>query len=148
MNQKNLSSRDLAVIKRIAQNVDADFQKVTKLNEKIESLVAERDSLQVGIDEMEAPVIRKTGGFKSTDIYKKVVLPQFNADGTPKTDKEGRPVKVTKYVLRYEETILPPASSNSMEAPVGDMPAGEDVSPEYNTEAKVEVGNNNPSFNV
>jgi hypothetical protein len=109
MNDKILNNRELAQVKRIAQNVDADYQKVCKLNEKIAELTKERDELQQGIDEMEAPVVRKTGGYKSTDIYEKVIIPQFDETGAPKTDKEGRQIKVTKYVLRYEDTILPPA---------------------------------------
>lgn len=109
MNDKILNNRELAQIKRIAQNVDADFQKACKLTVKIGELIAERDALQQGIDEMEAPVIRKTG-YKSTDIYTKVITPQFNEDGTPKTDKEGRQLKVTKYVLKYPDTIIPPTT--------------------------------------
>ena len=116
MNEKILNNRELAQVKRIAQNVDADYQKVCKLNEKIAELTKERDSLQQGIDEQEAPVIRKTGGFKSTDIFAKTIVPQFNANGTPKTDKDGRQIKVTKWVLRYGDSILPPA--NSSENPV------------------------------
>ena len=110
MNEKVLNARELAQVKRIVQNVDADYQSVCKLNEKIKELTAQRDALQQGIDEMEAPVIRKTG-YKSTDIFTKVITPQFNADGSPKVDKNGRPIKVTKYVLRYGDSILPPASS-------------------------------------
>ena len=112
MNDKILNNRELAQVKRIAQNVDADYQKVGKLNEKIAELTKERDELQQGIDEMEAPVIRKTGGFKSTDIYEKTIVPQFNENGTPKTDKDGRQLKVTKYVLRYGDSILPPVNSS------------------------------------
>ena len=109
MNEKILNNRELAQVKRIAQNVDADYQKVCKLNEKIAELTKERDSLQQGIDEQEAPVMRKTGGYKSTDIFVKTIVPQFNENGTPKTDKDGRQIKVTKYVLRYEDTIIPVA---------------------------------------
>lgn len=107
MTEKILNARELAQVRRIAQNVDADYQKVCKLNAQIEKLIAERDSLQQGIDEMEAPVIRKTGGYKSTDIYEKTIVPQFNEDGTPKVDKDGRQIKITKYVLRYGENIIP-----------------------------------------
>ena len=113
MNDKILNNRELAQVKRIAQNVDADYQKVGKLNEKIAELTKERDELQQGIDEMEAPVIRKTGGFKSTDIYEKTIVPQFNENGTPKTDKDGRQLKVTKYVLRYGDSILPPVENEA-----------------------------------
>ena len=109
MNEKILNQRELGQVKRIAQNVDADFQKVCKLNEKIAELTKERDELQQGINEQEAPVMRKTGGYKSTDIFAKTIVPQFNTDGTPKTDKDGRQIKVTKYVLRYPETIIPVA---------------------------------------
>ena len=112
MTEKILNARELAQVRRIAQNVDADYQKVCKLNAQIEKLIAERDSLQQGIDEMEAPVIRKTGGYKSTDIYEKTLVPQFNEDGTPKVDKDGRQIKITKYVLRYGENIIPSDETN------------------------------------
>ena len=123
MNNKELNNRELAQIKRIAQNVDADFQKVCKLETKIKEIEAEILSLQAGIDEMEAPVIRKTGGFRSTDIYEKVIIPQFNEDGTPKVDKEGRQVKTTKYTLRYPNTIFPvvtetPETENVVNTPL------------------------------
>ena len=116
MSEKILNARELAQVKRIAQNVDADYQSVCKINEKIKELPAQRDSLQQGIDEMEAPVIRKTG-FKSTGIYTKVIIPQMNEDGTAKVDKNGRPIKVTKYVLKYPDTIIPVAGNTATPAP-------------------------------
>lgn len=107
--EKKLNQMQLGIVKRIAQNVNGNFEKVAKLNEKIEALVEERDTLQTMIDEMEAPVIRMTGGYKSTDLYDKVIVPQFNEDGTPKVnEKTGYQVKTTKYVLKYPDTILPP----------------------------------------
>lgn len=111
MNDKNLNNRELAIIKRIAQNVDADFQKVCKLETKIKELTAEANEISNSIEEMEAPVVRMTGGYKSTDIFKKTIIPQFNEDGSPKTDKDGRQLKVTKYVLRYPDTIVPPTEN-------------------------------------
>lgn len=129
MNKNSLNARELAQIKRIAQNVDADFQKVCKLNEKIANLTKERDEIQQDIDEMEAPVIRKTGGFKSTDLYEKTVIPQFNEDGTPKTDKDGRQLKVTKYVLRYGDNVFPPKevaeNTESVSTDVEELPSTE-----------------------
>lgn len=107
-----LNNRELAQIKRIAQNVDADYQKVCKLNEKIAELTKQKEELQQSIDEQEAPVIRKTGGYKSTELYEKVIIPQVNDDGTPKVDKEGRQIKTTKYILRYPETIVPVVKIN------------------------------------
>lgn len=107
--EKKLNQMQLGIVKRIAQNVNGNFEKVAKLNEKIAALVEERDTLQTMIDEMEAPVVRMTGGYKSTDLYDKVIVPQFNEDGTPKlNDKTGYQVKTTKYVLKYPDTIVPP----------------------------------------
>ena len=106
--EKKLNQMQLGIVKRIAQNVNGNFEKVAKLNEKIAALVEERDTLQTMIDEMEAPVIRMTGGYKSTDLYEKVIIPQFNEDGTPKVnEKTGYQVKTTKYVLKHQDTILP-----------------------------------------
>ena len=117
--EKKLNQMQLGIVKRIAQNVNGNFEKVAKLNEKIEALVEERDTLQTMIDEMEAPVVRMTGGYKSTDLYDKVIVPQFNEDGTPKVnEKTGYQVKTTKYVLKYPDTILPPVVEESVEETV------------------------------
>ena len=114
--EKKLNQMQLGIVKRIAQNVNGNFEKVAKLNEKIEALIEERDTLQTMIDEMEAPVVRMTGGYKSTDLYDKVIVPQFNEDGTPKVnEKTGYQVKTTKYVLKYPDTILPPIVEEPVE---------------------------------
>lgn len=114
--EKKLNQMQLGIVKRIAQNVNGNFEKVTKLNEKIAALVEERDTLQTMIDEMEAPVIRMTGGYKSTDLYDKVIVPQFNEDGTPKVnEKTGYQIKTTKYILKHPSTILPPIKEETIE---------------------------------
>ena len=124
--EKKLNQMQLGIVKRIAQNVNGNFEKVAKLNEKIAALVEERDTLQTMIDEMEAPVIRMTGGYKSTDLYDKVIVPQFNGDGTPKlNDKTGYQVKTTKYVLKYPDTILPPVVEKPVEETVEAIPTEE-----------------------
>lgn len=140
--EKKLNQTQLGIVKRIAQNVNGNFEKVAKLNEKIAALIEERDTLQTMIDEMEAPVIRITGGYKSTDLYDKVIVPQFNEDGTPKlNDKTGYQIKTTKYVLKYPDTILPIEENNkvanegcdpaiaeeTVEAPVMDAESAEEV---------------------
>lgn len=124
--EKKLNQMQLGIVKRIAQNVNGNFEKVAKLNEKIEALVEERDTLQTMIDEMEAPVVRMTGGYKSTDLYDKVIVPQFNEDGTPKVnEKTGYQVKTTKYVLKYPDTILPTVVEKPVEETVEATPTEE-----------------------
>ena len=121
--EKKLNQMQLGIVKRIAQNVNGNFEKVAKLNEKIAALVEERDTLQTMIDEMEAPVIRMTGGYKSTDLYDKVIVPQFNEDGTPKVnEKTGYQIKTTKYVLKYPDTILPPVVEEPVEETIEAVP--------------------------
>ena len=137
--EKKLNQMQLGIVKRIAQNVNGNFEKVAKLNEKIETLVEERDTLQTMIDEMEAPVIRMTGGYKSTDIYDKVIVPQFNEDGTPKVnEKTGYQIKTTKYVLKYPDTILPPVVEESVEETVEAAPA-EEAEETVNTDSSENV---------
>ena len=92
-----LTSREIAAIKRIAQNADSDYQKVQKLNSKIEELSKERDLIQESLKLTEAPVVARYG-YPSTTLVKKEVNPLFNADGTPKVDKDGRQMKQTKYI--------------------------------------------------
>ena len=136
MNEKILNNRELAQVKRIAQNVDADYQKVCKFNEKIAELTKKRDGLQRGIDEQEAPVIRKTGGYKSTDIFAKTIVRQFNENGTPKTDKDGRQIKVTKWVLRNPDTIIPvgtPNDTTDIVPPTTEEGFGSDFDKDVNT---------------
>lgn len=124
--EKKLNQMQLGIVKRIAQNVNGNFEKVAKLNEKIEALVEERDTLQTMIDEMETPVVRMTGGYKSTDLYDKVIIPQFNEDGTPKVnEKTGYQVKTTKYVLKYPDTILPPVVEKPVEETIEATPTEE-----------------------
>ena len=124
--EKKLNQMQLGIVKRIAQNVNSNFEKVAKLNEKIKALMEERDTLQTMIDEMEAPVIRMTGGYKSTDLYDKVIVPQFNEDGTPKVnEKTGYQVKSTKYILKYPDTILPPVVEKTIEKTVETVPVEE-----------------------
>lgn len=94
---KELTSREIAAIKRIAQNADADYQQVCKINQKIAKLQEERDRIQENLNLTEAPVVSRYG-YPSTTLVKKEIIPLYNEDGTPKTDKEGRPMKQTKYV--------------------------------------------------
>jgi hypothetical protein len=43
-----------------------------------------------------------TGGYTTSELLDRQVV------DTGKVDKDGRPIKVTNYVLKYPETIVPP----------------------------------------
>ena len=105
--EKKFTSRETAMLKRVYQNVDANYQKVKKLTFKRNELQKEIDSLMEEIELTDAPVVKKFG-YSSVDLVKKVINPLFNEDGSPKCDKDGHPIKQTKYVLIYPDTIIPP----------------------------------------
>ena len=105
--EKKFTSRETAMLNRVYQNVDANYQKVKKLTFKRNELQKEIDSLMEEIELTDAPVVKKFG-YSSVDLVKKVINPLFNEDGSPKCDKDGHPIKQTKYVLIYPDTIIPP----------------------------------------
>ena len=99
---KELSKFEIAAIKRTAQNVNAMVTKKTKLKEKIDALQAEYDKIEEAQEQFEAPIRKMTGGYGTEDLIVKVI------EDTGKLDKDGKPVKLAKYVLKYPDTILPP----------------------------------------
>lgn len=101
MNKVKFTSKQIANWKRTAMNVNANVVKREKIREKIKDLQAEFDTLTAAIDLEEAPVKAVTGGYTTSDIFVKTVT------DTGKVDANGRAIKVTKYELKYPETILP-----------------------------------------
>ena len=103
---KELSKFEIAAIKRTAQNVNAMVTKKTKLKEKINALQAEYDQIEEAQEQFEAPIRKMTGGYSTEDLVVKVI------EDTGKLDKDGKSIKLTKYVLKYPDTILPPTMDN------------------------------------
>ena len=103
---KELSKFEIAAIKRTAQNVNAMVTKKTKLKEKIDALQAEYDQIEEAQGQFEAPIRKMTGGYGTEDLVVKVIV------DTGKLDKDGKPIKLAKYVLKYPDTILPPTMDN------------------------------------
>lgn len=100
---KELSKFEIAAIRRTAQNVNAMVTKKTKLKEKIDALQAEYDQIEEAQEQFEVPIRKMTGGYGTEDLIVKVI------EDTGKLDKDGKSVKLAKYVLKYPDTILPPA---------------------------------------
>lgn len=102
MNTRKFSKFEIATIKRTAQNVSLMVSKKNRLVEQIKALQAEYEELETMQEQYEAPIKSMTGGYGTEDLVEKVVE-------TSGTDKNGKPIKVTKYVLKYPDTIIPPA---------------------------------------
>lgn len=65
---KILSRNELATIKRTAKNVSGMRAKKAKLEEKINTLQAELDTVNEVIDSFELPIVKMTGGFTSEQV--------------------------------------------------------------------------------
>lgn len=90
-----------AQIKRTAMNVWPMVSKRNKLEEKITEMQQEVAALQMSIDANEQ-AIKNLTGYSTEDLVVRTVT------DTGKTDKKGQPIKITKYELKYPETVVPP----------------------------------------
>ena len=153
---KTLTVRQFAGVKRIAQNVNPLVVKKNKIAAKINELNAEYNALTEEIEGHEMGVKALTGGFTSEDLVVKKV------EDTGKVDKDGKPVKVTKYEPKtgvvvfneeanvYEihveepevENVNPEVVDDTEKAPERALPAGT-VSAEEIGEAYLENKLNN-----
>lgn len=91
---KTISSRQLAAIKRVAQNVSSLAIKRDKLKEQIEKYISEKKQCEEEMACHEAGVKLISGGFTSEDLLVRSVV------DTGKVDKEGRAIKTVKYEPR------------------------------------------------
>ena len=138
---KTLTVRQFAGVKRIAQNVNPLVVKKNKIAAKIDELNAEYNALTEEIEGHEMGVKALTGGLTSEDLVVKKV------EDTGKVDKEGRPIKVTKYEPKpgvvvfneeanvYEihveepevEDVVPETVDDTEKAPETEVKAGEEA---------------------
>ena len=88
---KTLTIRQFATVKRVAQNVNPLVVKKNKIAAKIDELNAEYNALTQEIEGHEMGIKAVTGGLVSEDLVVKKV------EDTGKVDKDGKPIKITKY---------------------------------------------------
>ena len=94
--------RQMATIKRVAQNVNPLIVKKSKLISKIDELEDELIRINNEIDCHEMGIKSLTGGLSSNEIVLKHI------EDTDKVDSKGQPVKVVSYrpnfdVVRFDE---------------------------------------------
>ena len=109
---KEFTKFQVATIKRVAQSVSPLVRQKEKLTREINEREKELESIQIQIDAFQGPIKEMTGGFSSEDLVQRVV------EVTDKLDKEGKPVKITKWVLKYPDTIIPVAEEPVVNTPV------------------------------
>ena len=100
-----LTSREIASIKRIFLNNLPMYKKMETINKKIEELNNELNDINTFIESSEAGVKNLTG-YTSGELISCDYIPQFNEDGTPKMDKEGKyqqKKRVLTFVIPVQE---------------------------------------------
>lgn len=140
---KTLSVRQFAGVKRIAQNVNPLVVKKNKIAAKISELSKEYNALEAEIEGHEMGVKALTGGLTSEDLVVKKV------EDTGKVDKDGKPIKVTKYepkagVVTYnEEQNVYEIHTEELPSNISDMVASVDDT-ENVPEVEVKAGEEAP----
>lgn len=89
---KKLTIRQVAAIKRNAQNVAPLVSKKQRILEKVQELREEYASLEEQISAIDAGTKVISGGYSSEQLITKVVKP------TGKLDDKGKEIKVTTFV--------------------------------------------------
>ena len=100
--KKEFSKFFIASLKRTAQNVSPLVRRKQKLQAEIVDREKELESIQKQLETYEAPIKEATGGYGTEDLIVRTV------EVTDKTDKDGKPIKSTKWNLKYPDTIIPP----------------------------------------
>lgn len=105
--KKEFSKFFIASLKRTAQNVSPLVRRKQKLQAEIVDREKELESIQKQLETFEAPIKEATGGYGTEDLIVRTV------EVTDKTDKDGKPVKNTKWNLKYPDTIIPPVEETA-----------------------------------
>lgn len=96
---KTFTTREIAQIKRTAQNVAPIVAKRDRVLAKVKALYTELETLDAQIDAWETAVKAMTNGFTTNDLVDRVV--------NETTTAEGKVVKTVTYVLKFPETVVP-----------------------------------------
>lgn len=99
--KKEFSKFFIASLKRTAMNVSPLVRRKQKLLVEIAEREEELKSIQMQIETFETPIKEVTGGYGTEDLVVRTV------EVTDKVDKDGKPIKVTKWNLKFPETIVP-----------------------------------------
>ena len=102
-----LTSRQISQIKNIYKANSSIYSRIETLEKHLNKIQAELDEQLAIIEANEAGVKMLTGGFISKQLIKDEQIPQFNEDGTPKMDKEGK-YQQKKRVLTFVVPVQEP----------------------------------------
>ena len=118
---KAITTRQMAMIKRIAMNVNPLVVKKNKLISKINDLTVEIAEINDAIEGNEMGIKTITGGLSSEVLITKTVT------DSGKVDKNGNPIKVTKYepnsnIVQWDENKKVYIINNVAESAIDEIP--------------------------
>lgn len=117
-----LTSRQISQIKNIYKANSSIYSRIETLEKHLNKIQAELNEQLAIIEANEAGVKMLTGGFVSKQLIKDEQIPQFNEDGTPKMDKDGK-YQQKKRVLTFVVPVQEPTEEVGQEETTTD--AGE-----------------------
>ena len=137
-----LTSRQISQIKNIYKANSSIYSRIETLQKHLDKIQTELNEQLEIIDANEAGVKMLTGGFVSKQLIKDEQIPQFNEDGTPKMDKDGK-YQQKKRVLTFVVPVQEPTEEVGQEetttdAGENDLKSEEEVFPD-----NLNIPNNN-----
>ena len=137
--KKEISYSQFQQVKGAAKLIDKPIREIEALKKKIMPLVAEMKSKQEQVELLEAGIV-KVIGFHVSDLVKKVIEP------TGATGKDGKPIKVTKYlptdIVSYDEQrkVYVIETADNANTPTTEIPtSSEEAATFHSEEAEPEV---------
>lgn len=133
-----LTSRQISQIKNIYKANSSIYSRIETLQKHLYKIQEELDEQLAIIEANEAGVKMLTGGFISKQLIKDEQIPQFNEDGTPKMDKEGK-YQQKKRVLTFVVPVQEPSgveldgtttNINTTDADINALKCEEEVFPD------------------
>lgn len=115
-----LTSRQISQIKNIYKANSSIYSRIETLQKHLDKIQSELNEQLEIIDANEAGVKMLTGGFISKQLIKDEQIPQFNEDGTPKMDKEGK-YQQKKRVLTFVIPVQEPTEEVETEETTTDI---------------------------
>ena len=133
--KKEISYSQFQQVKSAAKMIDPNMRKIEALKKKIMPLVEEMKQYQALNDSLEAGIVSVIG-FHVSDLVKKVIEP------TGTTGKDGKPIKVTKYlptdIVSYDEQhkvyVIEIPSTDEINAEVEQKLAEEQEATDFHSE--------------
>lgn len=127
---KKFTKFEIAAMKRTAANVNQFIRRRNVLQAKKDEIDAELAIVNASIDAADGPTKAMTGGYGSEDLFEKVIT------DTGKVTEEGTPVKTTKFIPKYPETIIPVEEECNCDCAIS-LPKTEDVVCEESVETEL-----------